>query len=108
MSKKMSAKAALAKALLDGYVITCRNCLDLCALHNPSREISRQIEDPVKGFGVRVSRTRQEGKSRFGQSIYWFTYRLNTDDPENAEGVEKMRAYVKERFVNSQPPLPFQ
>lgn len=105
MAHKMTAKAALAKALLDGHIITCRNCLDLCALHNPSREIARQIEDPIKGFGVRISRTKMEGKSRFGQHIYWFAYRLNKDDPANVEGIQRMRDYVATRFVNSQPNL---
>lgn len=98
----MTAKAALAKALLDGHIITCRNCLDLCALHSPSREIARQIEKP---FNVRVSRTKMEGESRYKQAITWTAYRLNKDDPENADGIKKMRDYVKARFTGSQPTL---
>lgn len=106
---KMTAKAALAKALLDGHIITCKNCLDLCALHNPSREIRRQIEDEKQGgFGVIISRMKITGKSRYGQAIFWFQYRLNKELPENKEGVEKMKQYIADRFVNSQPSLSFQ
>jgi len=89
----MTAKAALAKALLDGRVLNIKNCFDLIGLTNCPREISRMIE---KGFGVVVSRTHMEGKSRYGQSVTWTNYRLNVTE-HNKEGIAKMREYVAEQ-----------
>lgn len=101
---KTTAKAYLAKALLDGEIITCANCLDICGLHAPSREIIRQIEEP---FGVRISRVTISSKNRYGQPISYMQYRLNRDAPENKEGINKMREYISEHFVSSQPSLLF-
>lgn len=89
----MTAKAALAKALLDGRVINIKNCFQTIGLTNAPREISRMIEKP---FGVTVSRTKREGKSRYGQAVTWYDYRLNRVG-YNKEGIEKMEAYVKEQ-----------
>lgn len=89
----MTAKAALAKALLDGRVLNIKNCFALIGLTNCPREISRMIED---GFGVEVSRTRMEGKSRYGQPVTWTDYRLNHTE-YNKDGIEKMKKYVKEQ-----------
>ena len=89
----MTAKAALAKALLDGRVLNVRNCFDLIGLTNCPREISRMIEQP---FGVVVSRTNMDGKSRYGQAVTWVNYRLNYT-PMNKEGIEKMKEYVAEQ-----------
>lgn len=89
----MTAKAALAKALLDGRVINIKNCFQTIGLTNAPREISRMIEKP---FGVIVSRTQREGKSRYGQAVTWYDYRLNRTD-YNKDGIEKMEAYVKEQ-----------
>lgn len=89
----MTAKAALAKALLDGRVLNVRNCFDLIGLTNCSREISRMIEKP---FDVEVSRTQMEGKSRYGQPVTWVNYRLNSSE-HNKEGIQKMREYVAQQ-----------
>lgn len=89
----MTAKAALAKALLDGRVINIKNCFETIGLTNAPREISRMIEKP---FGVVISRTQKEGKSRYGQPVTWFNYRLKRTD-YNKDGITKMEAYVKEQ-----------
>lgn len=89
----MTAKAALCQALLDGRVLNVKNVFQTIGLTNCAREISRMIE---QDFNVEVSRTHREGVSRYGQSVTWTDYRLNTTD-YNKEGIEKMRKYVKEQ-----------
>lgn len=95
----MTAKAALAKALLDGVVINIKNCFQMIGLTNAPREISRMIE---KDFGVSVSRDKMEGYSKYGQPVTWYNYRLVKTE-ENAAGIEKMRIYVKEQLATSNP-----
>lgn len=90
----MTAKAALAKALLEGRVINIKNCFETIGLSNAPREISRMIEKP---FGVQVSRTQMQGKSRYGQPITWFNYRLNSTE-YNKEGIKKMKEYVLQQM----------
>lgn len=89
----MTSKAALCKALLEGKVLNIKNGFNLFGITNIPREISRMIERP---FNVQVSRTKREGKSRYGQSVCWFDYRLNKTE-YNAEGIKKMEEYVKEQ-----------
>ena len=88
----MTAKAALCKHLLAGEVINVKTCFETIGLTNCAREVSRMIEKP---FGVIVSRTRREGKSRYKQPVSWVDYRLNRT-PHNAEGIKKMVKYVLE------------
>lgn len=95
----MTAKCALAQALLDGRVINIKNCFETIGLTNAPREISRMIEKP---FGVIVSRIRKEGKSRYGQPVCWVNYRLNVTD-YNKEGVAKMREYVRKQREAANP-----
>lgn len=90
--KKMTAKAALCSHLLAGHTLNIKNCFTLIGLTNCPREISRMIEQP---FGVEVSRVERKGESRYGQSVVWVDYHLNTFTERNKEGVEKMREYVK-------------
>lgn len=92
--KVMTAKAALAKALLDGRVLNVKNCFQTIGLTNCSREISRMIEQP---FGVEVSRTHMEGLSKYGQSVTWVDYRLNKSE-QNKPGIEKMREYISKEW----------
>lgn len=91
----MTAKAALCKALLEGKVLNVKNCFNLFGVTNCSREVSRMIEKP---FGVMVSRTRRDGKSRYGQPVFWVDFRLNRTE-YNAEGIKKMEEYVAQ-FVS--------
>lgn len=95
----MTAKAALALALLQGRVLNVKNCFELIGLTNCSREISRMIEQP---FGVIVSRTKRIGVSRYGQSVTWVDFRLN-NALHNEEGISKMRTYVKEQMATAPP-----
>lgn len=89
----MTAKAALCQALLDGRVLNVKNLAQTVGLTNCAREISRMVEKP---FGVIVSRTQREGMSKYKRLVIWVDYRLNATD-YNKEGIEKMRAYVKEQ-----------
>lgn len=91
----MTAKAALAKALLDGRVLNVKNCFETIGLTNCSREISRMIEQP---FGVEVSRTHKEGKSRYGGTVTWVDYYLRKSE-HNMEGIKKMREYVEKEMT---------
>lgn len=86
----MTAKAALAKALLDDRVLNVSNCFKEIGLTNIAREIPRMIEEP---FGVVVSRTPKKGKSRYGQPVSYTNYRLNKSD-FNTEGISKMIEYI--------------
>lgn len=95
----MTAKAALAKALLDGRVLNVKNCFATIGLTNCAREISRMIEQP---FGVKINRVHREGKSRYGQPVTWVDYFL-TPNGSNAQGVKKMREYVKKEMENFNP-----
>lgn len=90
----MTAKCALAKALLDGKVLNVKNCFTTIGLTNCSREVSRMIEKP---FGVIVSRTHRQGESRYGQAVTWVDYRLNRTEM-NKDGVQKMLEYVAEHM----------
>lgn len=90
----MTAKAALAKALLDGKVLTVMSCFKMVGLTNIAREIPRMIEKP---FSVIVSRTTKEGLSRYGQPISYTEYRLN-HTPYNIEGIKLMQQYVAEQI----------
>jgi hypothetical protein len=87
----MTARAALAKALLDGKVLNIKNVFDTIGLSNCPREISRMIEQP---FGVEISRTQKNGKSRYGQPVIWVDYYLRKSD-HNQPGIKKMKEYVQ-------------
>ena len=90
----MTAKAALCKALLDGRVLNVKNVFQTIGLTNCAREISRMVEQP---FGVTINRVHKEGTSRYGQPVIWIDYFL-TPNGSNAEGVKKMRQYVREQM----------
>lgn len=87
----MTAKAALAKELLSGRVITIMSGFMELAITNTPREVSRMIE---KDFGVEVSRTPRKKNGKYGRTVNYYEYRLNRTE-RNKEGIEKMKAYVK-------------
>lgn len=87
----MTSKAALCKALLSGRVLNIKNGFSLLGITNVPREIGRSVE---RAFGVTVSRTQRDGRSRYKQPVTWIDYRLNFTE-YNREGIEKMREYVK-------------
>jgi hypothetical protein len=95
----MNAKAALIKELLDGKVLTIMTCFKTVSLTNIGREIPRMIEIP---FSVIVSRTKKEGKSKYGSNISWFEYRLNRTE-YNKEGIKLMQEYLAEHMEEYRP-----
>ena len=100
----MTSKAALCLALLQGKVLSIKNGFELFGITNLPREIGRSIERKEDGgFGVSVSRVERMGVSRYGQTVRWMEYRLNRTD-YNKEGIELMKAYVKEQMESNPPP----
>lgn len=95
----MTAKAALAKALLDGRVLNVKNCFETIGLTNLGREASRMIE---RDFEVKLNRVPRNGKSRYGQPVTWFDYNLPRNE-ENKEGIQRMREYVAKEFRSVNP-----
>ena len=94
----MTAKAALALALLEGRVLNVSNCFKEIGLSNIAREIPRMIEEP---FGVAVSRVARTGKSRYGQAVSYTDYRLNRSE-HNLKGIEEMKGYVMQHVPYNQ------
>ena len=92
----MNAKTALAKELLSGNIVNIKNCFKTTGLTNAPREVSRMIE---RTFGVKVSRDHRKGKSKYGQTVTWTDYRLNSTK-QNLPGIKKMREYIKENSVS--------
>ncbi len=95
----MTARAALCIEFLKGSTLNVKNCVILTGLTNCAREVSRQIERP---FGVKLNRIPKEGKSRWGQPVVWFDYKLPHNE-ENMPGIMKMREYVKEQLKKDPP-----
>jgi hypothetical protein len=96
----MNAKCALIKEFLDGKSLTIMTFFKTVGLTNIGREIPRMIEHP---FGVIISRTRMEGKSRYGSSISWYSYRLNPMIEGNKEAIVRMREYLAENMKEYRP-----
>lgn len=107
----MTAKCAIAMALLEGKVINIKNSFTLFGVTNAPREIGRAIErDPEVtknpddyGFGVEVSRTPRTGVSRYERPCIWTDYRLNRTS-YNAPGIAKMREYIKKELGSREAP----
>jgi len=95
----MNAKTAICASLLRGEVLSIKSAFNLFGITNLPREVSRQIEQP---FNVKVSRTRRDGKSRYGQPCTWFEYRLNRTE-YNRDGIDKMKQYVKAQIEKNPP-----
>lgn len=95
----MTAKCALAMALLEGRVLNVKNCFETIGLTNIGREIPRMIEQPFK---LIVSRTPMTGKSRYGQHVSYVNYRLNATEM-NQEGIKALKEYCKANLANREP-----
>jgi len=95
----MTAKCALAKALLDGKTLNVKNCFEMIGLTNCSREISRMIEQP---FGVTITKITRSGTSRYKQAVTWMDYRLAITN-ENLPGIAKMKEYVNKQITAITP-----
>lgn len=89
----MTAKAALVYHLLKGDVLTVFNTPKIIGYTNVAREVSREVEKP---FSIEVSRAQINKKNRYGTPCMFFEYRLNKTD-YNAQGVEKMKEYLREQ-----------
>jgi len=88
----MNATTAISKAFLAGEVLSIKTAFKDFGITNLPREVGRAVE---RKFGVKISKVRKTGKSRFGVDVSWNEYRLNSTD-YNAEGIKKMAAYVSE------------
>lgn len=86
----MNATAALAKAFLDGRVLSIKTAFRDFGITNLPRECGRSIE---RKFGVQLARVKKEGKTRYGVPCSWYEYRLPVT-PYNTEGRLKMVEYV--------------
>jgi hypothetical protein len=95
----MTQTAAITKSLLDGDILSIMTAFKMFSCTNLPREISRSIEQK---FGVEVSKERVDFTSKYGQSGYYFRYRLNKTE-YNKKGIELMREYVKENFLVPTP-----
>lgn len=93
--KFKTAKAALAYSLLKGQTINVKNCFSLFGLTNAAREIPRMIERP---FNLSVTRTQQEGASRFGQKSVWMDYSLNKAR-QSPEALQALQSYVEKNTL---------
>lgn len=88
----MTQKAMICKSLLRGEVLSIMTAFKWFSVTNLPREISRQIENC---FEVEVSRVKKDFVSKYGQSGYYYEYRLNRV-PRNEPGILLMEQYVSE------------
>ena len=90
----MTQVAAIAKALLDGQVISIMTGFRDFGCTNIPREISRSIE---KKFDVDIDKTPTPFKSKLNpsRSGVYYRYRL-PKIKTNREGIKAMKKYVKE------------
>jgi hypothetical protein len=86
----MTATAALAKAFLDGRVLSIKTAFKDFGVTNLPRECGRSIE---RKFGVQLARVKKEGKTRYGVPCTWYEYRLPATE-YNTEGRLKMVEYI--------------
>lgn len=89
----MTATAAIAQSLLKGDVLTIKDAFNLFGVTNLPRELGRSIE---RKFGLKISKIRRKGNSRYGVSCTWFEYHLNWTE-YNLEGIKRMREYVNKQ-----------
>jgi hypothetical protein len=96
----MNSKTALCRCLLNGETINVRNIHAKTGYTNASREIIRQVESSKHfGFGVATKRDNKSGRNRYGVACRWIDYTL-PKNKINAEGIKKMRQYIREQSKN--------
>lgn len=88
----MNAISAIAQAFLNGDILTIKTAFRDFGVSNLPREVGRAIE---RKFGVRISKLRKDGKSRYDIPVSYYEYRLNKDDPDNTTGIQAMIDYVE-------------
>jgi hypothetical protein len=86
----MTRKIALAQYLLSGGKLSIMNAYRHFGISNVSREVIRLIEKP---FNVVLTRTKMEGKTKYGSHCEWFEYRL-VSNRINAKGIKAMKDAV--------------
>jgi hypothetical protein len=86
----MTRKIALAQYLLAGGKLSIMNAYRHFGISNVSREVIRLIEKP---FNVVLTRTKMEGKTKYGSHCEWFEYRL-VSNRINAKGIKAMKDAV--------------
>lgn len=96
----MTQIAAIAYSLLKGEVLTVMNSFQKFSCTNISRELSRSIE---RKFDVEISRDKVDFISQYGQSGYYYRYRLNRSQ-RNKAGIELLQQYVKEQLGSREAP----
>lgn len=95
----MTSKAALAYVLLNGKTVNIGNIHKLTGYTNSAREIGRSIErlpgegTNCTGFGVVVTRTKREGKNRYGVYSNWVDYNLQLSR-NKLPRIKEMAKYV--------------
>jgi hypothetical protein len=88
----MTRKLALAQYLLAGGKLSIMNAYRHFGISNVSREVIRLVEKP---FGVILTRTKMEGKTKYGSPCVWFEYRL-VSNRINAKGIKAMKEALSE------------
>jgi hypothetical protein len=88
----MTRKLALAQYLLAGGKLSIMNAYRHFGISNISREVIRLVEKP---FGVILTRTKMEGKTKYGSRCEWFEYRL-VSNRINAKGIKVMKEALSE------------
>ncbi len=88
----MTRTQALTKHLLAGKPVSIKTAYNYFGISNISREVIRLIERP---FGLYLTRTKLEGKTKYGTYCIWFEYRL-MKTKLNAAGIKKLKNYLKE------------
>jgi len=89
----MTRKLALAQYLLAGGKLSIMNAYRHFGISNVSREVIRLVEKP---FGVILTRTKMEGKTKYGSRCEWFEYRL-VSNRINAKGIKAMKEELSEK-----------
>jgi hypothetical protein len=83
----MTRTQALAKHLLAGKPVSIKTAYKDFGISNISREVARLIERP---FGVTLTRTKKEGKTKYGSYCSWLEYSL-MPSKINASGIKKLK-----------------
>lgn len=88
----MTRQQALATYLLTGKPVSIKNGYNYFGISNISREVIRLIEKP---FGVQLTRTKKEGKTKYGTYCTWLEYIL-LPTKLNSKGINAMKRMLKE------------
>jgi hypothetical protein len=88
----MTRTQALATHLLSGKPVSIKTAYKDFGISNISREVARLIERP---FGLYLTRTKLEGKTKYGTYCSWFEYRL-MNTKLNAAGIKKLKKFLQE------------